>query len=345
MQSYKFNIFNFRSFPIILFFVYFVSIPISGQSTSTIIDSLKTLIEKQPENWIPNNNLGRYYFMKMQYADAIKYYERALALKPGQMTIMSSLAYCYGYCSRFEDMYTISNYYNLFSDSTNYVTLYEAGMAASYLGKYDEAIILLKKSIAKSLSENFNNNLELDIAIIYTKINDTIQANKFLANYLNYQPIRGNSRYRNLANYYLGDYHKAMAGIEATIETTKTIGLDLYNWGNFMIAAGDSNGLIKIKMAKETDTSVFLTTMYDAIRDVQLDSLVQARSTLTQNFMRGESSGLRKGLLAWINEKLSNQEEANKYWFECWGKVPLGIDVESMRNYIERYIKTIKGQK
>lgn len=42
-------------------------------------------------------------------------------------------------------------------------------------------------------------------------------------------------------------------------------------------------------------------------------------------------------------EKLGKDTEAKIYWFKCYGKLPLGIDVESMRNFIDKFICTIKS--
>ncbi|KPJ73311.1 hypothetical protein AMJ52_03925 [candidate division TA06 bacterium DG_78] len=63
---------------------------------------------------------------------------------------------------------------------------------------------------------------------------------------------------------------------------------------------------------------------------------------LKQNIPSLKRLGIAKGLLAWILEERGKDIEAKKYWFKCFGQLPLGADVESMRSFIDEFIQTIK---
>lgn len=346
MQSYKPNIsILYKTLALTLFYICLSFIPASGQSVQKSIDSLKILIEKNPDDWIPYYKLGKYYFLMTQYAEAARFYEKALVLKNDQTTIMSGLIYSYGYLGRYEDMYNLSNRYNVLSDFNNNITLYEEGIAAAFLGKYNEAINLFEKSIKKSIYwDKYNYSRELIIAMIYLNLNDTVHSNIWLEKFLNRPDIRGYYDSRAWAYYLLGYFSKAQIELVKSVDLNEYDSTNFYNWGNYIIVSGDTNGLKKIRKACEIDTSGFAKAMYDAICFVQMDSLEQAKMKLTQKIPDLKNSGIRNGLLAWINEKTGNNEDANKYWFECWGRVPLGINVEAMRKYIERYVRIIKGQ-
>jgi hypothetical protein len=63
---------------------------------------------------------------------------------------------------------------------------------------------------------------------------------------------------------------------------------------------------------------------------------------LKQDIVGLAQSGIANGLLAWAITKLGRQAEAHKYWIGCYGGVPLGIDMESITGFIEKFVETLR---
>ncbi|MEO0143100.1 MAG: DNA-formamidopyrimidine glycosylase family protein [candidate division WOR-3 bacterium] len=54
-------------------------------------------------------------------------------------------------------------------------------------------------------------------------------------------------------------------------------------------------------------------------------------------------SGIANGLHAFVLEKQGKSSSAMKYWLTCFGKLPLGVDIESMRKFIEIFVDKLEA--
>jgi tetratricopeptide (TPR) repeat protein len=311
----------------------------SDQSVHRNIDSLKILLEKNPNSYELNFKLGCCYQSLMQYSAAETAFKKVLKFKKNHRLTIIKLADVYGYLGKYEDMFNLCKNYGNISDPINYKVLYRAGVALCLLGKYKEAADYFMKSMQKSPDFTVTANMSLVMSMIRLNENDTVTSNNWLKKYLN---IYYNATERtSIVNYLLGNYQAAIAELKKHIPEEKFAMMDLYNLGIFMIAKGDKSGLEKMKIASEKSKTGYCHAVYDAVCYIQKDSIDEAQQKLLKSYK--SESGICNALLAWIYEKMGKPDDANVYWFNCFGKVPLGINVELMRSFLNRFIETIKS--
>jgi hypothetical protein len=214
----------------------------------------------------------------------------------------------------------------------------QAGIAASFLDKKEEAIDFLSISNDSIFYTPIISSPGTIIAMIYLYNNDTIQSNIWLkkSQKKDYAPSDIYFLY-----YLLGNYSQAINEVQKRV-SKNNIGIhDQYNLSNFIIISGNKDGLEKLRATCESDTQQRHRDIYEAVTYIRFDSLAQAEQKLLKSSFT--ESGIRNALLAWIYEKTGRAEEAYVYWYHCFGRVPLGVNVNSMRNFINRYIEIIKN--
>jgi len=79
-----------------------------GQQAAPVLDqarvqALQTIINNDPKNAEAHVQLGNAYFDAERYADAIKYYEQAIALDPKNVDASTDLGVSYYYTNRADD--------------------------------------------------------------------------------------------------------------------------------------------------------------------------------------------------------------------------------------------------
>lgn len=275
---------------------------------------------------------------------------------PDKKSVYEWLGYIFGYAGEYEKMLTaFKEYYNrthkefFRGQNRGYDLSREVGMAYAMLKKYQEAISYYHKEIGYY---RFRVEAKMELAMLYKKTNDIHKANgcfneaiASLSKYYDYYNSELKKDllldYKSAWCYRLEEFDWGIALIDTLIQLKRESYINIYNLGVFRIASGDPRGLDDITKACIIDTTGFVQAVYGAIVAIKEDSLEKAEQSLKQPIPGLRRSGIAKGLLAWILEKLGKDTEAKKYWFKCYGQLPLGTDVESMRSFIDRFIETI----
>ena len=288
------------------------------------------------------------------YMDSLKIardkFEDLLETDPDRESAYRYLGSIYGSLAEYEKMLDIYKTYDKRKEKT-YSFTYECGMACAFLGKCEESINNYQKAIKQYWHPY---GLDIELAMLYQKLGDSLKAEKWFNKSM--EDLSAACRYygwklkqdvllsyKSPWYYRLGKFDNAIAMIDTLIQFKKEDYIDIYNLGVFRIASGDADGLEDIKNACDLDTTEFVQAVYDALIAVTSDSFLNAEILLKQNISELKKSGIAKGLLAWTLEKLGKDTEAKIYWFKCYGKLPLGIDVESMRNFMNKFICTINS--
>jgi predicted Zn-dependent protease len=69
-------------------------------TTEADFETLKAAVERAPQNAALVTNLANKYYDSGRYEDAIRYYQRALALDPGNVSLMTDLGTAHFYAGR-----------------------------------------------------------------------------------------------------------------------------------------------------------------------------------------------------------------------------------------------------
>jgi len=141
--------------------------------------------------------------------------------------------------------------------------------------------------------------------------------------------------------WLVGRYDRAIATADSVGTFVEFCDIDAYNRGVYRVAAGDVHGLDDLRHASEIVPYRYCA-FYDAVMSVRVDSLTNALSILDRNKEYLAASGIGKALYAQILEKLGRVSEAQKWWFQCYGRIPFGTDVESMRHFMDDFIAKVK---
>ena len=147
--------------------------------------------------------------------------------------------------------------------------------------------------------------------------------------------------YEALNFYYLTKFDDAIEVNTSILDSDKS-GIALYNHGVFKIAAGRPEGFDDIEQACTIEATGFVRSVNNAICALDTGDYYEAEKQLKQKIDGLRQSGIAKGLLAWALENLGKEEEAKQLWVKCYCQLPLGTDIESMREFIKRFVKTIK---
>lgn len=322
---------------LLLFVFSFTILNLGYANLQTSIDSLKLEIEKNPDVYSLHFKLGLCYYSLEQFENALNEFTQVLSLKQDHKTAIMKLVLVYGHFGEYEKMMELCNATMQRFGKSDYYLSYECGIANAFLGNYDISIQFYNDALKLSPHEKFEYDKELQLAMIYQSLKDTAEATKWFNKSLKGISAFGKS-YEAIWHFWFGRYDKAY-GIQSK---EKKEYVNIYNLGVYQIASGDMRGLETIKSACDKDTTGFVEAVYDAIISIKSDSLLEAESTLKQEISALKYSGMANGLLAWTLEKLGKKKEAKKCWFKCYGKLPLCINVESMRNFINKFLNTIK---
>jgi len=319
-------------------------------------DSIRLEIEKNPDNFKSYFDLGLCYIAIDEYEEALAAFERTLELNSEYILAKYKIALVYYAMdsleiakSKFEELK--ESYVDKENVGNWLRTIHlRCGMIYALEKNYDKAIENYQKAI-KFLNRDKAPGWDIQLAMLYYKTGDSAQVNVWFD-----RAIENLDYYRR---YYVdGDklaqasnviYHYYLNKFERAIEIQHSIynkdisnGIALYNLGVFKIAAGRSEGFDDIEQACTMDTTGFVSSVYNAINAILVDSLSNTVVLLQQNIDGLQRSGIAKGLLAWTLEKLGKEKEAKQLWIKCYGQLPLGTDIESMRDFIERFLKTIE---
>lgn len=294
------------------------------------------------------------YFYMDSLQKAKDKFEELSQKYPDKKSVYKWLGYIYGYAGEYEKMLTaFKEYYNRSHEeffrrqNRGYDLSREVGMAYAMLKRYQKAISFYHKEIGHY---RFWFKANMELAMLYQRIGNIRKANEYfneaisrLSKYYDYY-YSGLKKdlllgYKSVWCYRLGEFDRGIALINTLMQLKQESYIDIYNLGVFRIVVGDRMGLDDIKRVCIIDTTGFVQAVYDAIVAIKRDSLEKAEQSLKQKIPGLRRSGIAKGLLAWTLEKLGKETEAKKYWFKCYGQLPLGTDVESMRSFIDKFIE------
>jgi tetratricopeptide (TPR) repeat protein len=342
--------------------------------TDPVIDSIQYAITQTPNNSKLYFDLGSYCKAKGDYVDALQAFNKALELKSEDYAIEYKIADIY----YLMDSFIIAQ--NKFEDlvRTNHATNY------AYANLINIYFILDERDKIKTLIPNIKKNIDLnygwvyallgdnknaidtykqyikdgygyniDLALLYNKTGDKINEKraydnglKYLTKYYLNQDRLLLKRDAAIYSYRLGKFKEATEIINSLISLKQENEHDLYNFGVFKIAAGDTAGIYEIQKAISRDSTGFMSMMYYAIQAIRRDSLDKAIDLLSnKNISSFTNSGIANGLLAYCLEKRGEQLLANKHWLLCYCLTPLGTDIESIRNYIVGFIDILKSKR
>lgn len=346
------------------------------------IDSLRQEVEKNPDNYKLYFDLGVCYTALGDYQNALNEFQKTLELKSDYLLAKYKLAmvnYEMDSLERakelFEEIKTkypnrpavyewLGSIYSIFGEYDKAISVYKEYnkhqkfpehelLARTYgiAGKYSEAIKCYQEAIKHY---SYPSGFDYELSVIYFKRGDSLQGQKWfnkaikdLSEYYRYygedlEPQELLS-YKSVWYYWIGNFDKAVAAIESLIQKKWENAIDLYDLGIFKITKGDTNGLLTIKNACVQDTTGFIEIMYNALERIKANDYVGTEKFLRQNNRYLKRSGIANALLAFILERQEKYGEAKKYWFTCYCKLPLGVDVESMRNFIKGFVNNLQG--
>jgi tetratricopeptide (TPR) repeat protein len=319
-------------------------------------DSIKLEIEKNPDDFKSYFDLGLCYIAIDEYEEALTAFERTLELNSEYILAKYKIALVYYVMDSLEiaklKFEELKETYVDKKNVGNWLrTIHlRCGMIYALEKQYDKAIENYQKAI-KLLNRDKAPGWDIDLAMLYYKIGDSAQVNVWFdrarenLDYYRRYYVGGEKRAQALNaiyHYYLNKFERAIELNHSIYNKDKSNGIALYNLGVFKIASGDSRGFESINNAIEMDTTGFVSSVYNAINAILVDSLSNTVALLQQNIDGLQSSGVAKGLLAWTLEKLGKEGEAKHLWIKCYGQLPLGTDIESMRDFINRFLKTIR---
>jgi tetratricopeptide (TPR) repeat protein len=101
----------------------------------TQVTALRSVAEREPKNAQPRAQLANLYFDADQYDEAIKWYEKALALAPNDVNVITDLGVCYYYTNRPDKALELFNR-SLKLDPKHTKTLLNVGVVKAF-GKQD----------------------------------------------------------------------------------------------------------------------------------------------------------------------------------------------------------------
>jgi tetratricopeptide (TPR) repeat protein len=226
---------------------------------------------------------------------------------------------------------------------------HSAGRATAMLGNCEDAIVYYNEALKEydkqsDVRDAQYEELKIELAMLYKKIGDSRKAEKTLPDWTVYKNREVQVAKAILYDYYLGAFGKTFALVESLSVPRGEDASWPATLGILRIAAGDGMGWAEVADARENDKSVQESALYQAMNLIRLDSLPEAAEILerAESIYVNDVSGITDGLHAWVLERLGQDTKAKKYWFRCYGKLPLGTDLESMRSFMETFVNTLK---
>jgi tetratricopeptide (TPR) repeat protein len=323
----------------------FVFINLAYADLRSAADSIKQEIEKSPDNFKLYFDLGICYTAIDEYDKALEAFNKALELNKDYYLTKYKIAVVYYAMdsletakSRFKELRKISKDINAVNEWLR--TIYRmCGRIYALQGNIDSAITNYKESMKLYRRAP---TLKIELAMVYMKSGDTLEAYKWFDKSLeDYASSERLNWSKSIYLFYLTNFDKAIELNSSILDSNKS-GIALYNQGVFRIAAGRQEGFDDIEQACTMDATGFVQSMYNAICALDTGNYYEAEKQLKQEISGLERSGVAKGLLAWTLENSGKEEEAKPLWVKCYCQLPLGTDVDSMRDFISRFIKTIK---
>ena len=312
-------------------------------------DSIKLEIEENPDDFKSYFDVGLCCIAIDEYEEALAAFERTLELNSEYILAKYKIALVYYAMdsleiakSKFEELRETSYDKKIINQWLR--TIYRmCGKIDALHGHLDGAITNYQE-LMKLYRRAWR--LKRELALLYWKSGDTLEAYNWFDKSLEavaYDKLRGTDYkwYKAIGLYYLTKFKEAIELNSSILDSDKS-GMALFNHGVFRIAVGRPEGFDDIEQACTMDTTGFVSSVYNAINAILVDSLSNTVVLLQQNINGLQISGVAKGLLAWTLEKLGKEGEAKQLWIKCYGQLPLGTDVESMRDFIKRFINTIK---
>jgi tetratricopeptide (TPR) repeat protein len=315
----------------------------------TAVDSMKMETEKDSSNFKLYFDLGLCYSALEEYSEALQAYRKALELNEAYRLTAYRIADLYLVMDSTDAALEV--YENLIKahvseeNRTTWIRglYYRAGKTYALRHEPDKAI-RCHEELIKLYKNPYQS--EIILAMLYKQKGDSIAAEMWMKKAIEHigeLQITKDTKaiYRAIYCYYMGKYKNAIS-IQDSVVGRNRIWTGVYNSGSFKIAAGDSIGLGGVREAIELDTTGFVDAVYHALISLQSDSFGAACEYLTQDIPNLSESGIAQGLRAWTLEQMGREDEARRIWLRCYSKLPLGTNIEAMRNFISEFVATIK---
>ncbi len=316
----------------------------------TKVDSLQAEIAKNPDDAVLHYKLGRAYYTLGQYENALDNFTKVLSLSNDYPDAVLMLARSYGCLGNYDQMLHICEEHAERREAPP-IFYRELGVASAMLGDNRAAIEYYQRGL-KVRPYNMRYEFEVELAMLFRQVEDDDEAEIWLEHALEDLAKTLHSKrkdelvagYKTVYLFRLGYFQKADSIVERMVNNGRAKHVNLYNQAIFKLAAGDSSGLACFRRVSEGDTTSFVNTIYKALMALKVDSVHNAEAILKSNVHALRKSGMAKGLLAWTLERIGKDAETRKYWFMCYGKLPLGTNVASMRAFMDRFILFVKEQ-
>ena len=242
-------------------------------------------------------------------------------------------------------------YYHSYSTRDYYDVDALIAQAYAMKGQYDDAIKCYKDAV-----DDYWGHYTFDIALamIYARKGKSSEVEHWLGkavehverHYHYFQKIEEDRlapmliRVHAYFFWLLGRYENAATLLDSVYSVTELDSIDIYNRCVYHIAAGDVHSMKDLE--ELLMHAAFSSVLYDVLILVRSDSLSEAITLLMNNREWLSRSALLMGLDAYMLEQLGDESQATKWWYRCGGNLPLGIDVESMRRFIDSFVTSVK---
>jgi tetratricopeptide (TPR) repeat protein len=218
-------------------------------------------------------------------------------------------------------------------------------------GQYDQAIKCYKDAVDDYWGPY---TFDIALALIYTNKGNSSEVEHWLGKavehverYYHYsQKIEEDSlafmliRVHAYFSWLLGRFENAATLMDSLYSATGLDSIGLYNRCVYHIAVGDVDSMKDLE--ELLIQAAFSSVFYDVLILLRSDSLSEATTLLINNKEWLNKSALLMGLNAYMLEQLGNDSQATKWWYRCYGYLPLGIDVRSMRRFIDSFVAAVK---
>ncbi|UCG29851.1 MAG: tetratricopeptide repeat protein [candidate division WOR-3 bacterium] len=238
--------------------------------------------------------------------------------------------------------YSTRDYYNV-----------DAGVAQAYAmkGQYDQAIKCYKDAVDDYWGPY---TFDIALAMIYANKGNSSEVGHWRGKaaehveryYRDFQKMKEDSlafmliKVHAYLSWLLGSFENAATLMDSLSSVTELDSIGIYNRCVYHIAAGDVHSMEDLK--ESLIHAALYSVLYDVLSMLRSDSLSEAITLLTNNEEWLRKSALPMGLYAYVLEQLGDESQATKWWYRCYGYLPLGIDVRSMRHFIDSFVATVK---
>lgn len=235
----------------------------------------------------------------------------------------------------------------------HHVDAVDAGVAQAYAmkGQYDRAIKCYKNAVDDYWGPY---TFDIALALIYANKGNSSEVEHWLGKsvehveryYHYYQKIEEDSlafmliQVHAYFSWLLGRFENAATLMDSLYSATELDTIGLYNRCVYHMAAGNVHSMKDLE--EILIDAAFSSVLYDVLILLRSDLLSEATTLLISNKEWLSKSALLMGLHAYMLEQLGDESQATKWWYRCYGSLPLGIDVRSMRHFIDSFVATVK---